>query len=282
MTSPLVIFVRTMTGDILTLDVDTADIVGNIKVLVQDKTGTPSDHQTMLIDRWGTLEDHRTLADLDVQHESYLQFLVRIPGSIHVFVKDMTGQTITLEVEDDDTISRFKRKIQERMDIPVQQQRLIHQGKGLENDIIISDRNTAINWLQHNNCIHLLRLIALVPCGDHRQQPNCRGLQCALEHALEWLSSPNEHGSWKSAHHSSAIFWRAFVQHVKIVSRWGVCCRQLYNKVLTPVLSSYIAWMSVQYNHFPPALALPAFVEVEQMVSYHATSWRVHIAGEKA
>ena len=74
MTSPLVIFVRTMTGDILTLDVDTADIVGNIKVLVQDKTGTPSDHQTMLIDRWGTLEDHRTLADLDVQHGSLMFF----------------------------------------------------------------------------------------------------------------------------------------------------------------------------------------------------------------
>lgn len=271
-----------MAGDMLTLDVDTADIVGNIKVLVQDKTGTPSDHQTMLIDRWGTLEDHRTLADLDVQHGSYLQFLVRIPGIIHVFVKDMTGQTITLEVEDDDTIFNVKRKIQERMDIPVRQQRLIHQGKGLENDIIVTDRNTAINWLQHNCCIHLLRLISLVPCGDQHQQPNCCGLQRALEHALMWLSLPNEHGSWKSAHRTMATFWVAFVQHVKITSRWGVCCRHLYNKVLTPVLSSYICFMSVQNHHFPPASALSAFVDFEMMESYHATSWRVHIADEQA
>ena len=246
MTNPLVIFVRTMAGDIITLDVDAADIVGNIKVLMQDKTGTPSDHQTMLIDHWGTLEDHRTLADFDVQHESYLQFLVRIPGSIHVFVKDMTDKTITLEVEENATMCSFKRKIGELMDIPARQQRLIYQGKGLENDTIISDRNTAIKWLRHNCCIHLIRLIFQVPCDDNCHQPYGCGLQRALEHALEWLSSPNEHGSWNFANHCLATFGVAFVQHVKIASRWGLCCRQLHNKVLTPVLSSYIAWVSVR------------------------------------
>lgn len=146
------IFVRVLGEKTIALMVKPSDTILRVKKRIEDKESIPSNRQR-LIYAGKQFENERTLSDYNVQRDSTLHLLLRLDfgPQMRIFVLTLNGKKITLEVKRSDLIETVKQMIHKEAGCPPDHQRLIFNGKELENGLDLLHYN-----IQMGSQVHLV------------------------------------------------------------------------------------------------------------------------------
>lgn len=110
-------------GKMTALEVGLEDTIENVKKKILQKERIPVQCQNLFY-AGKELKDYRSLKDYNIQRGSTLVLTRESMGDMSIFVKMLTGKTITLNVEPETSIAEVKAEIQRRRGVPRGKQRL--------------------------------------------------------------------------------------------------------------------------------------------------------------
>jgi ubiquitin C len=118
------IFVISLAGKTLALDVSYTDTIGDLKLQIQDRESIPP-YLQRLIFAGRQLRDDRTLNDYNIHKDSALHLKLRLNGGFYMLLRLPSGKTTYLNPRPDDTIHDLKLKIQGQEGVSAREQILI-------------------------------------------------------------------------------------------------------------------------------------------------------------
>ena len=145
------IFVRTLAGKTITVDITAKETVETVKSMIECKEGIPPDHQKLMF--VGKQLRDGTLSENGVQRDATLNLALCMSGGsrMEIYIKTASGNTITVQIEATNTVAELKEKIYEQHGIPPDRQMLIFAGKELEDSRTLAQYN-----IQRATTLHLV------------------------------------------------------------------------------------------------------------------------------
>ena len=151
------IFVQTVTGKIISLEVEPLATVKNVKAMIRDKEGIPPGQQciqTFVGKSNVQLEDGHALADYNINDRSTLLLSLHIGA--HIYVVTPMGNIHTLLVDVSDTVETVKVKIQGVAGITPDQQRILYFSVGRPS-VEVEDGYTLADYnIVHESTLYLM------------------------------------------------------------------------------------------------------------------------------
>ncbi|XP_065854745.1 polyubiquitin-like [Euphorbia lathyris] len=144
------IFVKYVTHDVITLEVESSNTIDNVKAKLFFKLGLG-----LVFNGKFLADGTRTIADYNIQNHSTIHLGLRPrSGTMRIFVKYVTHDIITLEVESSNTIDNVKAKLFLKLEVQTDYNRrlgLVFNGKLLADGTrTIADYN-----IQNHSTIHM-------------------------------------------------------------------------------------------------------------------------------
>ena len=135
------IFVKTLKGKTINLDVQSLDTIENIKDKINENMKILPEFQVLFFEGKELEEDDKNLEDYNIKSGSIIYLVLRLKGIINIMIKDIIGYTFKLKVESLGIIRNIKEKIKDKELIPIEQQILFLDGKQLDDEKILIDYN---------------------------------------------------------------------------------------------------------------------------------------------
>lgn len=145
----LMVFIKTLTGQTITVRVTPRDTVGDVKRKIFEQEGIPVDKQRMIF-VGEQLNDNHRLLDYRIEHESAVHLVFRSGQCFQIFVRTLNGRTMVFECQPLNTVERIKERIRNHEGLHIDIQQLSFEGRVLENQSTLQECG-----LQHNAIIDL-------------------------------------------------------------------------------------------------------------------------------